>query len=247
MSSPSPVALIFGAAIEGSNVGGALTKGFLGAGYRVASVSRHAAEPSQPEHVHIAANLAEPSSIADVFDAVSKAGWAFPAVIIWNVSSVSPPAESDPTNPFAVADADFDRDQALMVKSPYLAARKAVEVWLQDEDAGKKRKGTFIMTGNACPRFMIPQSEFPVPLAMITTLGIGKSGAAYFLATADEVYKEKGLRFFFADERKASGQTVGFDVSGESHVPVYLEMVTGGDDWPYYVTFAEGKYVKFDL
>lgn len=54
-------------------------------------------------------------------------------------------------------------------------------------------------------------------------------------------------RFFFADERKASGKTVGFDVSGESHVPVYLELVESGDDKPYYVTFAEGKYVKFDL
>lgn len=190
----SPVALIFGAAIKGSNVGGALTQGFLKAGYRVASVSRHAAEPSQPEHLHITANLADTSSVSNVFDAVSKAGWPFPTVIIWNVSAVSPPSESDPTNPFAVDDAAFDRDHALMVKSPYLAARKAVEVWLQNEDAGKKRKGTFIMTGNACPRFVVPQSEFPVPLAMMTTLGIGKSGAAYFLATADEVYKEKGLR-----------------------------------------------------
>lgn len=54
-------------------------------------------------------------------------------------------------------------------------------------------------------------------------------------------------RFFFADERKPNGDTVGFDVSGESHVPVYLELVKGGDDLPYYVTFAEGKIVKFKI
>lgn len=42
-----------------------------------------------------------------------------------------------------------------------------------------------------------------------------------------------------------NGETVGFDVSGDSHVPVYLELVHGGDDLPYYVTFAEGKYVEF--
>lgn len=57
----------------------------------------------------------------------------------------------------------------------------------------------------------------------------------------------KWLRFFFADERLANGKTVGFDVSGESHVPVYLELVNDGDELPYYVTFAEGKYTKFDL
>lgn len=194
MSSSCPVALIFGAAIKGSNVGGALTKGFLKAGYRVASVSRHDAESSESNHLHIAADLADPSSVTSVFEAVANAQWPFPAVIIWNVSAVSPAAESDPTNPFAVADADVERDLALMVKSPYLSARKAVEQWLQDEDAGKKRRGTFIMTGNACPRFVVPQSQFPVPLAMMTTLGMGKSAAAYYLATADEVYKEKGLR-----------------------------------------------------
>lgn len=194
MSSSSPVALIFGAAIEGSNVGGALTKGFLKAGYRVASVSRHAAESSESTHLHIEANLADPTSVAGVFEAVANAQWPFPTVIIWNVSAVSPPAESDPTNPFAIADADVERDLAIMVKSPYLAARKAVETWLRYEDTGKKRRGTFIMTGNACPRFVVPQSQFPVPLAMMTTLGMGKSAAAYYLATADEVYKEKGLR-----------------------------------------------------
>lgn len=194
MSSSSRVALIFGAAIEGSNVGGALTKGFLKAGYRVASVSRHAAESSEANHLHIPANLADPSSVAGVFKAVADAQWPFPAVIIWNAAAVSPPAESDPTNPFAVADADIERDLALMVTSPYLVARRAVETWLLDEAAGKKRKGTFIMTGNACPRFVVPQSGFPVPLAMITTLGMGKSAAAYYLATADEVYKDKGLR-----------------------------------------------------
>lgn len=97
-------------------------------------------------------------------------------------------------NPFAVADEAFDRDLAIMVKSPYLAARKATEVWLQDEDAGRKRKGTFIMTGNCCPRVIIPQSEFPVPLAFTTTLGNGNSGGAYFLGLADMICKEKGLR-----------------------------------------------------
>lgn len=194
MSSTNPVALIFGAAITGSNVGGALTKGFLKAGYRVASVSRHAAKPSESNHLHIAANLADPSSVASVFDAVANAQWPFPTVIIWNVSSVSPPAGPDPTNPFAVADADVQRDMALMVTSPYLAARKAVETWLSDGNVGENRKGTFIMTGNACPRFVVPQDQFPVPLAMMTTLGMGKSAAAYYLATADEVYKEKGLR-----------------------------------------------------
>lgn len=195
MSSSAPVVLIFGADISGSNVGGALTKGFLKAGYRVASVSRHAAEPSESTHLHIAANLVDPSSVAGVFDAVANAQWPFPAVIIWNVSSVSQPAASDPTNPFAVAEADIERDMALMVKNPYLAARKALEIWSPGgEDAEKKRRGTFIMTGNCCPRFIVPQDQFPVPLAMMTTLGMGKSAAAYYLATADELYKEKGLR-----------------------------------------------------
>lgn len=54
------------------------------------------------------------------------------------------------------------------------------------------------------------------------------------------------FRVFFADEQRTDGVTIGFDVSGESHVPVYLELAgNGGDDKPYYITFAEGKYTEF--
>lgn len=191
MSPPS--ALIFGAS-QSTGVGAALVKNFLAAGYRVAAVSRSA--PAQQQQstdndtfVHIQADLSDPASIPAVY-AHLPPHWPFPSLVVWNAHVASPPAASDPENPFAVPEADFDRDLRLMIKSPYVAAREAVKVWMTTGEgaaAGTGRKGTFIMTGNICP-----VQTFPMP--GLTTLGVGKAGANYWVGTADGVFKEKGMR-----------------------------------------------------
>lgn len=237
-SSASRVAIIFGA---GSNIGASLVKRFVGAGYRVATVSRSASAPNSDggsdKTFHVQADLSDPSAAHDAFAQVTQsAGWPFPSVVVWNASSMTPPAAEDPKNPLAVPGAGFDRDVAFMVKAPYVAAGEAVRAWREAEGA---RRGTFIMTGNMAPRRI-----FPIPA--MTMLGVGKSGANYWVGAADAALKEEGIRFFFADERGPDGGPAWSEVNGESHAEMYLELVEGKEDLPYYVTFRNGKYVKLD-
>lgn len=187
----SRVALVVGV---GSNVGTSVVKGFLAAGYRVAAVSRSGAagnDGGDDNSFHaIQADASDPSAVPQIFaDLVSaKKDWPFPSVIVWNAASLTPPPETDAENPLAVPLAGLDKDLGLMVKSPYLAAQTAVEAWRTSSPTKDgERKGTFIMTGNILPRKIMP-------LPKMTTLGIGKSGANYWVGLADAVFKEKGIR-----------------------------------------------------
>jgi NAD(P)-dependent dehydrogenase (short-subunit alcohol dehydrogenase family) len=185
------VAIIFGA---GSRVGASLVKRFVGAGYRVATVSRSASPPNSDsgsdKTFHVQADLSDPSAAHGAFAQVTlSAGWPFPSVVVWNAAAMTPPAADDPNNPLAVPAAGFDRDVGLMVKAPYVAAGEAVRAWRGEAGAGAEgaRRGTFIMTGNVTPRHI-----FPVPA--MTMLGVGKSGANYWMGVADAALKEEGIR-----------------------------------------------------
>lgn len=199
MASPtsSRVALIFGV---GSNVGAGLVKAFLGAGYRVATVSR--SKPSSPPSsstLSIQADLSDTSTVPGVFSQLSAVGWPAPSVVIWNAASVTRPAASDPENPLEVSLDGFDRDLALMVRSPYVAAREAVRAWKKAKEEGEReeeaaaavaagsRKGTFIMTGNLTPKKIVP-----VPL--LVDLGVGKSAANYWVGLSDATFRKEGIR-----------------------------------------------------
>lgn len=182
MASPSRSALIFG---SGSNIGAGLVKGFLNAGYRVATVSRSKdSATTHPEVHHIQADLSDPKAIPRVYAEVASAGYPFPSVVVWNAAAVSPP--TDPKNPFEVPEEAFSRDQNLMITSPYIASREAVRVWQEINDEGK-RKGTFILTGN-----LLVKKTVPVPAYV--GLGVGKCGAFAWLSLADAVFREKGIR-----------------------------------------------------
>lgn len=52
-------------------------------------------------------------------------------------------------------------------------------------------------------------------------------------------------RFFYADERTADGEPVGYETDGDSHARLYLYLAEGGDDLPHYVSFRDGKYQEF--
>lgn len=185
--STSDVAVIFGV---GSNIGTALAKGFVNAGYSVVTVSRSSppSADSSSNPLHIQADLSDAAAVTGVFDKVKSTGLEFPSVVIWNVAALTPPPH--PENPLSIADSDLDRDLNIMIKSPYVAARESVKVW-QARPGKDGRKGTFIMTGNLLPK-NIP------PIATYTSLGIGKSGANYWVGTADGVLKSKGIRYVLA-------------------------------------------------
>ncbi|KUI74205.1 Versicolorin reductase [Cytospora mali] len=244
-SASSRVAIIFG---SGSNVGAALAKSFLGAGYRVATVSRSAAPPpgdpnnnNNNKPFHIQADLTDPAAAPGALARLTSSGWPFPSVIVWNAAALTPPGPSDPENPFAIPGDAFDRDVGLMVKSPFVVAGEAVKAWKEgegEEGEGGGRRGTFIMTGNMTPRRIFPPA--------LTTLGVGKSGANYWVGTADAAFKGEGIRFFFADERSPDGGPVGNKPNGESTTEMYLKLIEGKEDYPYYVTFFNGKYHEFN-
>lgn len=81
MASSTKTALIFGA---GANVGSALVKGFLGSGYRVATVSRSKhASPASGDTLSLQADMSDPSAVPGVFRSVGDAGWAFPSVVMY--------------------------------------------------------------------------------------------------------------------------------------------------------------------
>lgn len=104
--SNSDVAVIFGV---GSNIGTALAKGFVNAGYRVATVSRSSPSSADTSSnpLHIQADLSDPAAAIGVFDKVRSAGLEFPSVVVWNLASLTPPADSE--NPLSIADSDLDR------------------------------------------------------------------------------------------------------------------------------------------
>lgn len=78
-STTSRVALIFGA---GSNIGADLVKGFLGAGYRVATVSRSARSGPAADTYPIQADVSDPKAIPGIFAQLASAGLPFPSVVM---------------------------------------------------------------------------------------------------------------------------------------------------------------------
>jgi NAD(P)-dependent dehydrogenase (short-subunit alcohol dehydrogenase family) len=179
--SAKPVVIIFGA---GANIGASLVKKFLGASYRVATVSRSAPEHASPTDdstkLAVRADLYEPSQIPGVFDAVRKAWGTSPKVVIWNVGPVTP--SPDQSNIFSIPVSAINRDVAVTVTSAFVAAGEAVKGWQGTDIAGR-----FIMTGNIQPKMIVPMPDF-------TTLGMTKSASAYWTGQADALYKDKNWR-----------------------------------------------------
>ena len=177
-----PILLLFGA---GSRVGKGLTDGFVNAGYRVATVNRSA--PEQPttsasgQVLSIRADISQPAQIPPVFEQVRNTWGGAPSVVVWNAASFS--VVPDQSNIFTLGLDAINHDMALMITSPFVAAREAVEGWKTDNLPGR-----FIMTGNCLPRSILP-------LPNLTTSGIGKAGGAYWVGQADALYKSKGWRY----------------------------------------------------
>ncbi|KAH8895783.1 NAD(P)-binding protein [Thozetella sp. PMI_491] len=230
--SSKPVSLIFGA---GANVGSALVKKFIQAGYRVATVSRSAPETAAPSddgsRIAIRADLSQPDHIPTVFKIIHETWGASPKIVVWNAANVTPSPDQD--NIFSIPVSAIEKDLAITVTSPFVAAGEAVRGW---KSTGVE--GRFIMTGNIQPKVVFPVADF-------TTLSIAKSGAAYWIGTADALYKSKNWRFFFAEERTSEGQPMGFVPGAESHATMFLHLAEGKEDLPSYITFVDGQYHTF--
>ncbi|KAK5991478.1 hypothetical protein PT974_09761 [Cladobotryum mycophilum] len=207
------ILLVLGA---GKNIGQHIAQGFKAAGYKIALVSRSAADnETTPEgYLTLKGDLTQPS--------------------IYNAAAVSQPA--DQQNHFSIPIKDLDADLAVNHTSAYVAAGQAVAGF---DTLPKDTPKVFIYTGN-----LLAAVTKPVPF--FTSLGIGKSAASYWIGASSQLYKDKGYKFYFADERTETGDPVGNAISGPAAAEFYVELADDKKEVPWFATFVPGKgYVDF--
>ncbi|KAF2640331.1 hypothetical protein P280DRAFT_470015 [Massarina eburnea CBS 473.64] len=227
--STTPVLLLLGA---GARVGQSVTKAFAAKGYKIALISRtQKSEEDTPEKLHLAADLSNPGSVAEVFTQVSsKLGT--PSVVVYNAAGLTIASETDP---LSLGLAEFTRDLHINTTSAFSAAQQAVVAFSKLPDSASR---TFIYTGNILNTGVVS--------SLYLDLGVGKSATANFIHVAAETYKEKGFKFYYADERKADGSSGGKDIDGDAHAELYIELAEGKTQGPWQQTFVKGKgYIKF--
>lgn len=226
MSKTSPVILILGA---GPNVGQSVARAFASKGYKIALASRKLKDGDNiPDQVHIPSDFSEPNSIANVFSKV-KALLGVPSVVIYNASAAT---KNDAKNPLSLPLADFTRDFNINTTSALVAAQQAVLAFEQLPNSAAR---TFIYTGN------ILNTTIMAPLM---DLGVGKSATAHIIQSAAAAYKDRGFKFYYADERKADGSAAFMDIDGEAHGKQYLELAEGESQGPWHQTFVKGVGYK---
>ncbi|KAH8665423.1 hypothetical protein BGZ61DRAFT_431325 [Ilyonectria robusta] len=234
MASQTKIVLVLGA---GKNIGQGVAQKFRSAGYRVALVSRSAEDRGTTSEgdTTLRADLSNPSSVPSIFTAVKEILGGPPNVVVYNAAALTPP--TDPQNPFTVPIEALERDLSVLNTSAYVAAREAV-AGFEATAAGLPK--AFIYTGNG-----LAGATSPLPL--LVGLGTGKSAASYWVGSASAFYKEKGYKFWFADERDVEGRGVPIDVlSGEYAGDFYWKLAEETPEIPWFATYVVGKgYVHF--
>jgi NAD(P)-dependent dehydrogenase (short-subunit alcohol dehydrogenase family) len=174
------VVLILGA---GPRVGGAVASKFASLDYSVALASRKGTgDIDSNGHLSLQADFSKPETVAPLFEEVRKRLGVAPSVVVYNAAALTPPP--DASSVLSISQDSFVKDININTISPYTAAQEAVKGFASLSEGIKK---TFIYTGN-----MLNTVIMPVP--MVLTLGVGKSASAYWIGTADALYKEKGYR-----------------------------------------------------
>ncbi|RYP25860.1 hypothetical protein DL768_011624 [Monosporascus sp. mg162] len=229
---------------SGANIGAAVASRFDKLGYQVALVSRQGSDGDAPTrtpegYLKIRADLTDPEAYAGIYSSVREALGGVPSVVVFNAAGYTPAAE--PGNMFSVPLDRFQRDFDLSVKGAFVAAREAYRLWSSESEAndgGAKRQ--FIMTGNKLPRSILPMPD-------VATLGLTKSASAFWIGLADKLYREKGFRFFVADQRVPGGGPTGIKPDAEAHAELFTRIVRDPEPWPFYITFVDGtKLEKFE-
>ncbi|RSM03605.1 hypothetical protein CDV31_010402 [Fusarium ambrosium] len=229
----NPVLLILGA---GPRIGASVAEKFALNGYKVAIASRSGTDSKNEEGIlSLKVDLGKPDSIPGIFEAAKTEFQAAPSVVVYNAPAFTYPPDKD--SALSIPVESFVADLNVNTVSPYVAAQHAVAGW---ETLPKESKKTFIYTGN-----ILNVSVFPV--AMMLDLGVGKSASAYWIGAADILYKARGFRFFYADERTEDGKIIGKDVDGSAHAEFYAQLVKQEGDIPWQATFVKDKgYVAFN-
>ncbi|KAJ4156494.1 hypothetical protein NW754_008128 [Fusarium falciforme] len=228
MAAKSPVVLILGA---GPNIGQAVTRTFASKGYKVALAARSLKEGDSTEsQLNIPSDFSKTDDVVNAFTKVKKV-FGIPSVVIYNVSAVHfTPAD----DPFALSFADFSVDTTINIHSAFIAAQQAVSGFAQLPASAAR---TFIYTGNVLNTAILPR---------FLAQGVGKSGAAHMIWAASAAYKDRGYKFYYADERKADGSPK-YRVDGDAHANLYWELAHAKTQGPWLQTFVQGVgYKSFD-
>ncbi|KAK9772816.1 putative Fungal-specific transcription factor domain-containing protein [Seiridium cardinale] len=221
MSPTPPIALILGA---GSNVGHHVGRAFAAKGYRIVATARSVKEAdSSSDQTYIQSDLSNPAAIAELFATV-KTQLGHPSVVVYNAAAVT---LNDPKNPFSISLSDFQRDFAVNTTSVFAAAQQAV---LGFQELPESAARTFIYTGN-CLNVS--------PILPLTDAGVGKSATAHLIHSASEAFKDRGFKFYYADERNADGSPAYSKVDGPAHGKFYTELAEGAEQGPWQQTFVK--------
>ncbi|ORY35590.1 putative short chain type dehydrogenase [Naematelia encephala] len=229
MAAKAPVVLILGA---GPNIGQAVARTFAAKGYKVGLAARSVKEADSTDvQLNIPSDFSQTDDVVNAFTKVKKA-FGIPSVVVYNVSaSHFSPAD----DPFALSLTDFNYDAAINIHSAFVAAQQAVRGFEQLPASASR---TFIYTGNVLNVAILPR---------FLSQGVGKSGAAHMIWAASAAYKDRGYKFYYADERKADGSPK-YRVDGDAHATLFWELSQAEKQLPWMQTFVQGVgYQKFDI
>ncbi|KAF4992382.1 hypothetical protein FDECE_13738 [Fusarium decemcellulare] len=225
MAAKSPVILILGA---GPNIGQAVARTFASKGYKVALASRSVKEADSTDNqLNIPSDFSKTDDVTNAFTKVKKV-FGIPSVVVYNVSAVHfTPAD----DPFALSLTDLNHNTTVNIYSAFTAAQQAASGFAQLPASAAR---TFIYTGNVLNVAILPK---------FLSQGVGKSGAAHMIWAASAAYKERGYKFYYADERKADGSPK-YRVDGDAHANLYWELADAKTQGPWMQTFVQGEGYK---
>ncbi|KAH8668413.1 putative short-chain dehydrogenase [Xylariales sp. PMI_506] len=223
----APIALILGA---GSNIGQHAARAFAAKGYKLALAARSLNEKeSTSESLNIQSDFSDPEAVVRAFEK-TKSELGVPSVVIYNAAAVN---ATDAKDPLAVPLQAFSRSLAINTTSAFVAAQQAVAGF---ETLPESAARTFIYTGNILNT---------TTMGPLLDLGVGKSATAHIIESAANAYKDKGFKFYYADERKANG-AAAFGIDGEAHAKLFTELAESTSQGPWQQTFVKGSgYQKF--
>ncbi|KAK5049307.1 hypothetical protein LTR84_004236 [Exophiala bonariae] len=227
MAAVHPVVLILGA---GPNIGQAIAHTFASQGYKVALAARSLKEiDSTEDQLNIQSDFSKTDDVVNTFAKV-KHILGIPSVVVYNASAANfTPAD----DPFALSLEGLKADTTINIYSAFVAAQQAVLGFSQLPDSAAR---TFIYTGNILNVAVLPR---------FVSAGIGKSGAAHMVWASSEAYKNRGYKFYYADERKADGSPK-YRIDGEAHANLYWELAHSKTQGPWMQTFVKDEgYKKF--
>ncbi|WWD21243.1 hypothetical protein CI109_105727 [Kwoniella shandongensis] len=201
----SPILLIFGA---GPNSGQSVSRAFLNRGYKVALAARSVKESDNTkDQYHYPSDLTDPNSVVKAFERVNK-DLGIPNVVVYNAGALTRTSAEDP---LAISISDFNSTFNVNTVSVLVAAQQAI---LGFSKLPKEASKTFIYTGNILNE---------VTMAQLFDGGVGKAATAHMIEIAAGAYKDKGYKFYYADERKPDGSAI-FRVNGDAHADQFLQL-----------------------